>query len=51
MNAKTLSPRVLIYFVQRGRFAGYWRRVPMQWLAEDLHAGLRKRGHIVRFVL
>jgi hypothetical protein len=45
----------LIYFAQRGQWAGYWRKVPLQnrikkLSLDTLHEGLRKRGHILEWL-
>ena len=37
----------LFYFVQRGRFAGYWRRVPFSGRIADMRSQLTRRGHIL----
>ena len=44
---------MLIYFCQRGPFAGYWRRVPLQnarLSVGTLITGMMARGHMVRFI-
>lgn len=38
----------LLYFCQRGAFAGYWRSVPYSYRHNlRLHAALIARGHII----
>lgn len=38
----------LLYFVQRGRWAGYWRYVPLAGKIPGLHSRLTARGYMVR---
>jgi hypothetical protein len=42
---------MIVYFVQRGRWAGYWRRVPLQCRVVNLRARLTARGHMVTEVV
>lgn len=37
----------LIYFAQRGRFAGHWRYVPFAALVPNLRSRLLARGYIL----